>query len=67
MAEREFHITIGPDGTVSVEVKGYKGKACLEAAKIFEAAVGKLQDRRETSEYYEPEEQVHQHGHRSSS
>lgn len=58
MAEREFNITIEPDGTVSVEVKGYKGKSCLEVAKMFEAAVGVLQERRETSEFYEPEERV---------
>ena len=58
MAEREFDIVIEPDGTVSIEVKGYKGKVCLEVAKIFESAVGVLKERRETSEFYEPDEQV---------
>jgi hypothetical protein len=55
---REFDITIGPDGTVELHVKGYKGKSCLEALKLFEQIVGDVKSRRETSEFYEPEEQV---------
>jgi hypothetical protein len=58
MAEREFNITIGPDGSVELEVKGYKGRRCLEVARIFEELVGELGSVRETSEFYEPEEQV---------
>lgn len=59
MPEREFEITIGPDGNVELHVKGYKGKSCLEAMKVFEQIVGDVKARRETSEFYEPEEQVH--------
>ena len=58
MAQREFDITIAPDGSVELHIKGYKGKSCLEVMKIFEEAVGALQARRETSEFYEPDEQV---------
>ena len=58
MAQREFEITIAPDGGVELHVKGYKGKSCLEVMKIFEQVVGELKARRETSEFYEPEEQV---------
>lgn len=58
MPQREYDITIGPDGSVEVHVQGYKGKSCLDAIKVFEQIVGPLQERRETSEYYEPEEQV---------
>ena len=58
MQHREFDITIGPDGTVELHVKGYKGKSCLEALKLFEQIVGDVKSRRETSEFYEPEEQV---------
>ena len=58
MPEREFHITIGPDGGVELQVKGYKGRSCLQAMKIFEQIVGELESQRETSEFYEPEEQV---------
>jgi hypothetical protein len=58
MREREFDITIGPDGSVELHVQGYKGKRCLEAVKFFEQIVGPARSRRETSEFYEPDEQV---------
>jgi len=58
MTQREFEITIAADGSVEVHLKGYKGKSCLEAMKIFEQVVGELKSRSETSEFYEPDEQV---------
>lgn len=58
MPQREFDITIAPDGSVEIHVKGYKGKSCLEAMKIFEKVVGEMKAQRETSEFYEPDEQV---------
>ncbi len=61
MPQREIDVTIAADGSVAVHVKGYKGKGCLEAAKIFEQIVGKMQSQQKTSEFYEPEEQVRHH------
>jgi hypothetical protein len=58
MAQREFDITIGADGSVEVHVKGYKGKSCSEAVKLFEQIVGEIRSEQKTSEFYEPEEQV---------
>jgi hypothetical protein len=58
MPQREFDITIAPDGGVEVHVKGYKGKSCLEVMKMFEQVVGELKSRNETNEFYEPDEQV---------
>lgn len=58
MPQREFEITIAPDGSVEVHVKGYKGRSCLEAMKIFEKIVGEMKSQRETTEFYEPDEQV---------
>jgi hypothetical protein len=58
MHPREFDITIAPDGSVEVHVKGYKGKRCLEAIRIFEQIVGEMKSQRLTSEFYDPEEQV---------
>ncbi len=58
MPQREFDLTINPDGTVQVHVQGYKGKGCLEALKVFEKVVGEMQSQRETSEFYEPDEVV---------
>lgn len=58
MAQREFNITIGADGSVEVNVKGYKGRSCSEAVKLFEQIVGEIKSEQKTSEFYEPEEQV---------
>jgi hypothetical protein len=58
MPEREFNLTIAPDGSVELHVKGYKGKSCLDAMRRFEQIVGELKSQQATSELYEPEEQV---------
>ncbi len=58
MHQREFDITIAPDGSVEVHVKGYKGRRCLEAVQVFEQVVGRKTAERHTSEFYDPEEQV---------
>ncbi|MDQ6631641.1 MAG: DUF2997 domain-containing protein [Verrucomicrobiota bacterium] len=59
MPQREFNISIAPDGSVELHVQGYKGKSCLEAMKMFQEIVGELKSQRQTSEFYEPEEEVH--------
>ena len=58
MKEREYDITIGPDGNVELVIKGYKGKRCLDAVKLFQEMIGHVQSQRETGEFYEPEEEV---------
>lgn len=58
MPEREFDITIGKNGEVALHVKGFKGRACLDTVKVFEEIVGEMKAQRQTSEFYEPEEQV---------
>ena len=61
MPQREFDITIAPDGSVELHIQGYKGKGCLEALKMFERVVGELKTQRATSEFYEPDELVQYH------
>jgi hypothetical protein len=52
--KKELEITIGPDGTVSVQVKCVKGASCVEESKFLEDALGNTVESRElTSEYYE--------------
>lgn len=58
MKAREFEVIIGSDGTVEVQVRGFKGRGCLEVARWFEQVVGELHSQQLTSEYYDPEEQV---------
>jgi len=59
MAQKEYEITINADGTVSLNIHGHKGKSCLEVVKLFESIVGPKKSQQLTSEFYEPEEQVH--------
>jgi hypothetical protein len=58
MPQREFDITIGQTGEVELHVKGFKGRACMDVVKIFEEIVGEMKSQQQTSEFYEPEEQV---------
>lgn len=58
MKQREFEVIIEPDGTVEVQVRGFKGRGCLEVAAWFEQTIGELQSKQLTSEFYDPEEQV---------
>jgi hypothetical protein len=58
MNEREYQITIAPDGVVTLEVHGHKGRGCLDVVKLFEKIVGEQRSLQHTREFYEPEEQV---------
>ena len=55
MAQHELEIEINVNGEVKVNVKGVKGKACLEYAEWMAQIVGQIKDQQLTSEYYEPE------------
>lgn len=59
MPEREYDLTIAPNGEVQLHVLGYKGKGCLDAVKMFEKIVGELKSQQATREFYEPDEVVH--------
>jgi hypothetical protein len=56
MPAHEFDITIGKSGEVEFHAKGFNGRACLEAAKVFEQMVWEMKLQRHTSEIYEREE-----------
>lgn len=55
--KHEMEIEISPAGKVEVVVKGAKGKKCMEYVQIFNS-MGKVTDKKNTGEYYEPEETV---------
>lgn len=42
------------NGTAQVTTKGFKGKACRDATKQLEAALGRTTASTPTSEYYSP-------------
>ena len=58
MPEREYEITIARDGKVELNIKGHKGKSCLDVVKLFEQIVGEKESQQTTAEFYEPEELV---------
>ena len=54
MAEKaEIEVLIGPDGTVKIKTHGLRGEACIEETKSLEQAVGKVQRREKTAEYFQ--------------
>lgn len=46
-------ITISPDGSVTIEVKGVKGKSCANVTKQIESALGTVTGDKKTAEYFE--------------
>lgn len=53
MEMQELEITIDREGRVQVAVRGVKGEGCTGITKNIENAVGKIEERRYTAEYYE--------------
>ena len=53
-SEKKITIEIGKDGKVSFTMNGVKGKACLEATKFLEEALGgEVISQEATGEMYE--------------
>lgn len=55
MANRVDTIEIGLDGDVQITVKGIKGKACKDATRQVEEALGRTVSSTPTGEFYERE------------
>jgi len=53
MEMQELEITIDKDGKVQVATRGFHGEGCLAATKNIEDAVGTVEEREYTAEYYE--------------
>ena len=59
MAEKaELEVTIGPDGVVRIVTHGLKGQACLLETKDLEGALGRVQAREKTREFYQEEDRA---------
>jgi hypothetical protein len=52
MRREEITVTITPDGRATVAVKGVGGPRCEELTAVLEQALGLLQKRQRTGEYY---------------
>lgn len=51
----ELDIEIGPDGEISMKVKGASGSECLDLTRDLEEALGLVSQREKTSEFYKDE------------
>ncbi|MDP2663650.1 MAG: DUF2997 domain-containing protein [Dehalococcoidia bacterium] len=49
----EIIITVTPDGKPKVEVKGVKGRKCLDLSRAIEEALGQATETKRTKEFYE--------------
>jgi hypothetical protein len=61
MEMKELEITIDKEGRVQVAVRGVKGEGCLGLTKNIENAVGTVEEREYTAEYYEQPVSVSDH------
>jgi|GEM_PF-708120 len=58
VSKTELDIAFNDDGTVSLKVKGARGRKCMELTKFLEDELGVVKERRHTPEYYQ--EEVHE-------
>jgi hypothetical protein len=61
MTMQELEITIDNEGRVLVHVNGVKGEECLALTKNLENAVGDVQERSYSADYYEQPVEVSQY------
>jgi len=61
MTMQELEITIDNEGRVLVHVMGVKGEECLALTKDLENAVGDVQERSFSSDYYEQPVEISHH------
>ena len=53
---KKLQIKLSPNGEISMETKGIKGKKCLEYAELFKKLANvKITDTKLSQEYYESE------------
>lgn len=50
--DEEIIVEIDSDGKVQVKTQGFRGKKCIDAAKQFEKALGKIESTKLTQEYH---------------
>ena len=61
MEMQEPEITIDKEGRVQVAVRGVKGEGCLGLTKNIENAVGTVEEREYTGEYYKQPVSISDH------
>ena len=54
----ELNIEIDESGNVKADIKGIKGKGCLEYSKILQELLGTIKEQKLTSEYYDQDVKI---------
>ena len=49
---KTIEVIIAPDGSTKLETKGFAGKACQDASRFLEAALGTSQSEQLTADFY---------------
>lgn len=57
---KKIVVRIGKDGKAKVSAYGFSGQSCLDVSKAIEEAMGVIQDRSYTEEFYAIERGVEQ-------
>ncbi len=50
---RTIEITVKPDGSTSLETKGFAGNGCRAASEVLERALGSRESEQLTSEFHQ--------------
>jgi len=52
---KEIIVTITPEGELSIETKGFRGKGCKKASEFLSQGFGNLLETKKTSEFFQAE------------
>ena len=58
---KEIIIEISDEGEISIETRGFKGKACVEEAKFIKDVLGTELSRKLTPAYFDQEQNIKKH------
>jgi len=56
--KEQIHIDIAPDGSLTIEAKGFSGNGCLQATAALEQALGSVTTRERKPEYFKNQRRV---------
>lgn len=58
-----IEVVVSPQGTTTVQTRGFAGDSCLAASKYLENALGRVTEERKTAEFHAavPSEQQARH------
>lgn len=57
--QQEIEIKIHPDGTIDIDLTGYKGTACEEELKRLAKNIGIVTSKQKKQDYYNDDPKVH--------